>query len=112
MKKILIAVVLTAITFTYCGYLLGLSKAPKTCAVSHKPVLKDSTKHFNEPFTVEFADSVDGRPTYNITFSDSTGLDTMYPEEIAVSLITGQWQYSEDFAMDSNSLVRPNPKIH
>jgi hypothetical protein len=44
-----------------------------------------------------FADSVDGRPTYTVLFNDSTVLDSMYPEEIANGLVTGKWDYNEDF---------------
>ena len=46
---------------------------------------------------VVFVDSVDGRPSYNVLFPDSTVLDSMYPEEIANGLNTGKWDYNEDF---------------
>jgi hypothetical protein len=53
---------------------------------------RDST-----PITIVFSDTTDdGRPMYSILLSDSTGLDSMYPEEIANSLNTGKWQYNED----------------
>jgi hypothetical protein len=42
-----------------------------------------------------FADSVEGRPTFYVEFPDSTGLDSMYPEEIANGLNTGVWNYNE-----------------
>jgi hypothetical protein len=45
--------------------------------------------------TIVFADSVDGRPTFYVEFPDSTGLDSMYPEEIANGLNTGKWDYNE-----------------
>jgi len=45
--------------------------------------------------TVVFADSVEGRPTFYVEFPDSTGLDSMYPEEIANGLNTGVWNYNE-----------------
>ena len=41
------------------------------------------------------ADSVDGRPTFNIEFEDGKVLEQMYGEEIAQSLITGKWRYNE-----------------
>lgn len=43
------------------------------------------------------SDNVDGRQTYNVIFPDGTVLDSMYPEEIANGLVTGQWDYNEDF---------------
>ena len=55
------------------------------------PPVEDSSKHI----TVVFADYVDGRPTYNVRFSDSTVLDSMYPEEIANGLNTSVWSYNE-----------------
>lgn len=112
MKRIIIAVIATALTFTYCGYLLGMSKT-KTVVVYKERFNEDMAipnKGTAMPFTVEFADSVDGRPTFNITFADSTGLDSMYPEEIAVSLIQGKWQYNEDFAIDPNTLSDSIPR--
>lgn len=42
------------------------------------------------------ADTVEGRKTFNVEFSNGTGLDSMYPEEIAQSLIEGKWLYDED----------------
>jgi hypothetical protein len=41
-------------------------------------------------------DTVDGRPVYSVLLDDGTGLDLMYAEEIAHSLVTGKWQYNED----------------
>jgi hypothetical protein len=49
----------------------------------------------NRGVLVIASDTVDGRKTFNIEFSDGTGLDSMYPEEIAESLINGKWQYDE-----------------
>lgn len=103
MKKTLIVVIITAITFTYCGYLVGMSTV-KPLVVYKERYNEDTfipNKGTSMPFTVQFADSVGGRPTYNISFPDSTGLDSMYPEEIAASLITGKWQYNEDFRIDT-----------
>lgn len=45
---------------------------------------------------VEFADSVEGRATYNVLFNDTTVLESMYPEEIANGIKTGKWEYNED----------------
>jgi len=46
--------------------------------------------------TISLADTVEGRATYNVSFPDGTGLDSMYPEEIAHGLLTGKWSYNED----------------
>ena len=46
---------------------------------------------------ITLVDSVDGRPTYNIEFPDSTGIDSMYGEEIGNGLSTGNWSYNEDY---------------
>lgn len=89
MKKVIITAVLSALVFTYVGYLVGLSNAPK-CHRPHINVINDGR------FTVVPADTVEGRQTYNVLFEDETGLDSMYPEEIAKSLVTGRWQYNED----------------
>jgi hypothetical protein len=42
------------------------------------------------------ADTVDNRPTFHVIFHDSSYIEHMYPEEIAQSLITGEWDYNED----------------
>jgi hypothetical protein len=54
------------------------------------------SKIVNSDIIITLADTVDDRKTYNIQFSDGTGLDSMYPEEIAQSLISGKWNYDED----------------
>jgi hypothetical protein len=49
------------------------------------------------PITIGMQDTMDdGRITYYVDTSDSTGLDNMYPEEIALSLKRGYWIYDED----------------
>lgn len=52
-----------------------------------------------ESITIEVADTINGRVTYTVSFPDGTGLDSMYPEEIANGLITGKWDYNEDFSI-------------
>ena len=39
---------------------------------------------------------VDGRPTYKVVLDDENVLDYMYVEEIAESLLSGEWHYNED----------------
>lgn len=52
-----------------------------------------------DSITIVLSDIVDGRQTYSVLFSDGTGLDSMYPEEIANGLITGKWDYDEDLTL-------------
>lgn len=82
------------------GYLLGRELTPPKIQnvfppnyyTEDMPPVVDSVKCI----TVVFVDSVDGRPTFNVEFADSTVLDSMYPEEIAHGLTTGHWDYNED----------------
>jgi hypothetical protein len=61
------------------------------------------TGHMNEhSFVIIPADSTDNRPTFNILFKDGKVLESMYAEEIAVSLIENKWQYNEDFRIDTS----------
>jgi hypothetical protein len=89
MNKILLTVVLCALVFTYEGYLLGLSRAP-VCTQKHLNFIDDHR------IVVIPVDTVEGRKTYNVLFSDEEGMDSMYPEEIANGLATGKWKYDED----------------
>lgn len=60
------------------------------------------SKQSKDVIQIQFVDSVEGRPTYNVVFSDSTGLDSMYPEEIAHGLATGVWTYDEMLTITSS----------
>jgi hypothetical protein len=60
---------------------------------------KKQFRNVDNSIKITFVDSVDGRPTYNVEFNDGTALDQMYPEEIAQSLITGQWTYDETLSV-------------
>jgi hypothetical protein len=49
------------------------------------------------PITIGIQDTMDdGRITYYVDTSDSSGLEGMYAEEIALSLKKGYWIYDED----------------
>lgn len=37
----------------------------------------------------------EGRKTYTVLLNEKFGMDFMYPEEIALSLVEGKWQYDE-----------------
>ena len=89
MKKILLTVLVCALVFTYEGYLLGLSRAP-VCTRKHQNVINDHR------IVIIPVDTIDGRKTFNVLFSDEEGLDSMYPEEIGYGLSTGKWSYNED----------------
>lgn len=80
MKKILILIVTTALLISCSSKSSGKRKAQR---------------QVSNNIEIEFVDSVDGRPTYNVYFPDGRALDQMYPEEIAQGLIDGNWQYNE-----------------
>lgn len=89
----LIALAIPVITVIGFSVFNRPTPKPKKLHTEDMPTLVQQIKSMQ----IEFVDSVDGRPTYNVTFPDSTGLDSMYPEEIAHGLITGKWDYNEDF---------------
>jgi hypothetical protein len=90
-KELVLSVILTAIVFSAIGFFAGKD--------TFEPIKECHRKHINPMtdgrFMVVPVDTVDGRPTYNILFEDETGLDSMYPEEIANSLNSGKWEYNE-----------------
>ena len=89
MKKILLTFILSAFTFAYVGYIVGLSNAPK-CKQKHQNFIDDGR------IVIIPVDTVEGRKTFNVLFSDEEGMDSMYPEEIGFGLATGRWAYNED----------------
>ena len=89
MNKILLTAVLSALVFMYVGYIIGFSKAP-VCAQKHLNFIDDHR------IVIIPVDTVEGRKTYNVLFSDEEGMDSMYPEEIGLGLATGRWTYNED----------------
>lgn len=76
------------------AYLLPKEKQP-VVYTEDSPRLIDSATMIN----IVLVDSVDGRPTYNVIFPDGKVIDSMYAEEIANGLITGVWDYNEDFKL-------------
>lgn len=99
MKKEALAFTLVGLMLLGTGFCLGKLNGPKVQNVfPPKYHTEDMAPVKGNPtsITVTFADSVDGRPTFYVEFPDSTGLDAMYPEEIANSLNTGKWDYNED----------------
>jgi hypothetical protein len=89
MKKIVLTAVLSAIVFTYVGYVIGLSNRP-ICTRKHQNFIDDGR------IVIIPVDTVEGRKTFNVLFSDEEGMDSMYPEEIGLGLATGRWAYNED----------------
>lgn len=91
MKQTLVLSI-TALTLFAIGILAGRTvfNPLKPCHKKHVNAIDDGRF-----MVVPTGDTVDGRPTYNILFEDETGLDSMYPEEIAQSLNSGKWEYNE-----------------
>jgi hypothetical protein len=86
-----IVVSVTAVVFLFIGVLAGKTafKTTVPCNKQHM-CLEEGT------FLVSPSDTVRGKATFNVYFyNNGTGLDNMYPEEIANSLITDKWQYNE-----------------
>lgn len=92
MKKILLTTALSALVFGFVGFIIGKS-TQEVCTRKHVNHLDDGR------IVVIPIDTVDGRPTFNVLFSDEIGLDSMYGEEIANGLVTGKWKYDEDFVI-------------
>ena len=85
------------------GIIIALTSCSKPnqydCPTVYKHTTEDMptlVKSSNDVKLVQ-SDNVDGRQTYNVIFPDGTVLDSMYPEEIANGLVTGKWDYNEDF---------------
>jgi hypothetical protein len=91
MKQVL-ALSITALMLFVIGIMAGRTvfNPIKECHKKHINAMTDGRF-----MVVPVGDTIDGRPTYNILFEDETGLDGMYPEEIANSLNSGKWEYNE-----------------
>ena len=98
MKKILIAVIAIVISVVVYS-MLTPSKCSKNVLTDHPPV---TILEKDFPIQIIPTDTVDGRPTYTVLFSDSTAMDSMYAEEIGSSLATGVWGYDEDIKINKN----------
>lgn len=86
-----IVVSVTALVFLCIGILAGKTafKTIEACDKQHM-CLEEGT------FLISPSDTVRGRATFNVFFyENNTSLDSMYPEEIANSLLTDKWQYNE-----------------
>jgi hypothetical protein len=74
---------------------------PEKVIVHDTIVVRDTVTVFKKEkfpkgaFLVIPADEHEGRKTYSVLIDDKFGMDFMYPEEIALSLIEGKWQYDE-----------------
>ena len=97
--KFIAITMVIGLTLLGVGFLLGKQEGriqnifpPNYHTEDMVPIVESS-----KSLKLVFADSVDGRPTYTVLFNDSTVLDSMYPEEIANGLVTGKWNYNEDF---------------
>ena len=81
--------------------LVSCSKpSPYDCPIAPKSIIHTEdmpslVKRSND-VRIVLSDDVDGRQTYNVIFPDNTIIESMYAEEIANGLITGQWDYNED----------------
>ena len=84
--------------------------AAKANTVEHQPLLPNSiadTLFTNiNGIRVIPADSVDGRPTFDVVLEDEKVLESMYAEEIAYSLIHNKWIYNEDLSLDSLTTIK------
>lgn len=58
-------------------------------------VLVTSCQKKSDGVLIRKSDMVEGRQTYTVVLGD-TIVEHMYAEEIAQSLIDGQWAYNED----------------
>jgi hypothetical protein len=74
---------------------------PEKVIVHDSVIIRDTVTVFKKEkfpkgaFLVIPADEHEGRKTYSVLIDDKFGMDFMYPEEIALSLIEGKWQYDE-----------------
>jgi hypothetical protein len=97
-RKFTTVAMLLGLVLIGTGFCLGRLCSPVQNVFPPKYHTEDMPPVVGTPTSIQvvFADSVDGRPTFYVEFPDSTGLDSMYPEEIAHGLLTGKWTYNED----------------
>lgn len=50
--------------------------------------------------TITNAGNVEGRPIYNVKLPNGKTIESMYSEEIAHGLKTGNWNYNEDLKLN------------
>jgi len=92
LRLVILSIILTGLALSACHSMSGHKKI--------KPVIEepsDPTVFVNNDsaIIIKFADSLDGRATYNVFLPNQTSFEHMYAEEIAQSLINGEWGYEE-----------------
>ncbi len=110
MSKIL---TMKTLTIMFSGFVIGYIYAdyhnqkakkkmiPEKVIVHDTIVVKDTVtivkkeKFPKGSFLITPTGKHEGRKTYSVLLNDKFGIDFMYPEEIALSLIEGKWQYDE-----------------
>ena len=89
-KQTAFALIIISVILIGIGVLLGNVLTPiHKCTRKHQNFIADGR------IVIIPVDTVDGRPVYNVLFNDEDGVDSMYPEEIANGLATGDWSYNE-----------------
>jgi hypothetical protein len=89
-KQTVITLIIISVILIGIGVKLGEVLAPvHECTRKHQNFIADGR------IVIIPVDTVDGRPVYNVLFNDEDGIDSMYPEEIANGLATGDWDYNE-----------------
>lgn len=107
---ILLAVI--ALVFAICVFTHrndNSEPAIKTVIKDHEPIKTSITDTFTTNLNgirVIPADTVDGRPTFDVVLENEKVLEFMYAEEIAYSLIHNKWIYNEDLTLDSLITVK------
>lgn len=91
-ESILVAVV--AVVFLGIGVIGG-----RTVFTNNSKCERAHLDIYDGRFVIIPVDTIDGRKVYNVVFADERGMDRMYAEEIANSMITGKWDYNQDLVI-------------
>ena len=89
MKREILGFSLATLIILAVGVLAGRNIFPRECTRKHQNFIEDGR------IVIIPSGDVEGRKKFNVLFNDEEGMDSMYPEEIAKSMITGIWQYNE-----------------
>jgi len=102
-KQTLAVMMIVGLILLGTGYLLGKQEREIQNVFPPKYHTEDMPSVKSKPKSIEitFMDSAEGRPIYCVHLADSTVLDSMYPEEIAHGLLTGNWEYDEMLKLTS-----------
>jgi hypothetical protein len=105
---LLLLAVIALITAIYMFMNSNNSKSPvKAVIVDHNPMpIRDTLCTNINGIRIFVADSVDGRPTFDVVLEDEKVLEKMYAEEIAYSLLHNKWIYNEDLSLDSLTTIK------